>query len=224
VDNNQPALLICIYTCDAHQRFHAEFHESRIGKYLNSFGNAQQVYVYADPKLSESKMDMGRLTVDTAEAYSNLCLKTFKMIQYCAHRITFDFLMKIDLSSGIRQLNLDPKVINRVSDEQVMIDHLEALRRSIGSGVITHYTGWKQITANRNGVERWARLKGLEIDYERLLGKVKSQEYFSGKCYTISKRFAQYIGDHGESMALAQTQYLPSEDMMIGRLHECFKT
>ena len=222
--NSEPTLLICVYTCEAHECFHSEFQDSRIGKYLNSFPNAQQVYVHADPGLTESRLNLNRLTVDTAEAYSNLCVKTFKMIQYCTNYVRFDFLMKIDVSSGILKLNLNPKVLNRVSDEQVMIDHLEEIKRSIRSGIITNYTGWKKIAASRNGVERWAKLKDLEINYKKLLGVDVAPPYFSGKCYTVSRQFAQFIGEYGEDLALEHTQYLPgSEDMMIGRLYDRYK-
>jgi len=227
VDNNQPALLICIYTCDAYQRLHAEFHESRIGKYLKSFGDTRCIYVRADPTLSKSKMgtDCLTLTVDTVEAYSNLCLKTYKMIQYCTNHLSFDFLMKIDVTSGVEAMNLNPEVVNRVSDQQKMIDHLEEVKNSIGMRTFDHYAGWKKIKANQTGVERWARLKGLEIDYEKLLGGEILLPYFSGKCYTVSRRFARFISEHGEGVALAHTQCLPgSEDMMIGRLYGRFKT
>ena len=222
--HEQPALLICIYTCDVHECFHEEFWKSRIGKYLNSFDNARQIHVFADPTLSESGLENGRLTVDTNEAYSNLCLKTYKMIQHCSNELPFDFLLKMDVTSGIQSMNLNPAIANRVADEQVMLNHLENLKNSLGNEEITHYTGWKQINANQAGVERWAGLKSLEIDYKKLLGGAEFQLYYSGKCYTISQQFAKFICEHGEALAHAHTRYLPgSEDMMVGRLYEHFK-
>ena len=223
MDNNQPALLICIYTCDAHECFHDEFWKSRIGKYLNSFDNARQIYIFADPALSEPSLDKGRLTVDTNEAYASLCLKTYKMIQYCSNELSFDFLIKIDVTSGIESMNLNPEIANRVADDQVMIDHLEDLKKSLSNEIVVDYTGWKQLTANQTGVERWARLKGLDIDYEKLLGSDSIPPYFSGKCYTISQKLAKFIAEQGEDLAHAHTRYLPGEDMMVGRLYERFK-
>ena len=225
MDNNQPTLLICIYTCDDHARFHDEFQGSQIGKYLSSFDNARQVFVFADPTLSKPHLDNNCLTINTNEAYSNLCLKTYKMIQYCSNKLSFDFLIKMDVTSGIKSMNTNPKITNRVADERVMINHLEILKKSLGKEINVDYTGWKQINANQAGVERWAELKGLDIDYKKLLGDSKVQSYFSGKCYTISQNLAEFIGEQGEDLAHEHTRYLPgSEDMMVGRLYEHFKT
>jgi hypothetical protein len=224
MSNRKSHPVICIYTCAAHERLHAEFHDSAIGKYLGTFGGARQIYVYADDRLSESRLENGRLTVSTREAYSNLCLKTFKMIQFCAREIPFDFLMKIDVTSGIESMNRNPNVLNRVANQQALIDYLDAFRKDLLNNRASDYTGWKLITANRNGVERWAKLKDLEVDYDKLLGESPPPQYFSGKCYSISRGFASYVAETGEQTACEHTACVPgSEDMMIGRLYKRFK-
>ncbi|MCW8926484.1 MAG: hypothetical protein OQJ84_09520 [Xanthomonadales bacterium] len=222
MQNKQPAVLICIYTCESHKPFHAEFHESRIGKYLDTFTNARQIYVSANPELSTPRLDMDQLTVNTVESYSNLCQKTFKMIRYCAERIPFDYLVKMDVTSGIESMNLNPEIVNRVSNQQVMINYLKEIKNFNVDDMNSDYTGWRRITANRDGVERWAKLKDVKINYVKMLGEGVTLTYYSGKCYTISRRFAKYIGKYGDDLTRKHTRYLPSEDMLIGRLYEGF--
>ena len=77
--------------------------------------------------------------------------------------------------------------------------------------------------AGREGAENWARKKGGSIDYARLFGDGPMPPFYSGKCYMISRRFAEYIAREGAEAAQEHAQhFLGSEDVMVGRLHQRF--
>jgi hypothetical protein len=85
------------------------------------------------------------------------------------------------------------------------------------------------LTHNRNYQERFRDMgrmvvAGTEADYQRIFGDRSMSSYYTGKCYALSYRFAQYIAQHGAGMAQEHARYLMgSEDVMIGRLIEKFE-
>jgi len=216
-------VLICLYTCADHLRFHDQFHLSNIGMFLKSINNSKLINVFADGAINSPLMQENDLYLDTKESYINLSLKTYKMIKYCVQRFEFQYLMKIDLSSGIEQLNTNPAVANRVRDQEVMVNFLGDVNTKIQERKLEDYTGWKLINANKDGIERWAKNRGLQIDFDHVFADEIIPPYFSGKCYLLSKAFANYVAKSGAVMAQEHTQHLTgSEDLMIGRLYDKF--
>ena len=216
-------VLICLYTCADHVRFHDQFHLSCIGMFLKSINNSKLINIFADDAIKSPLMQKNDLYLDTKESYSNLSVKTYKMIQYCVQRFKFHYLMKIDLSSGIEQLNTDPAVANRVSDQEVMVNFLKGVITKLQESNLEDYTGWKLINANKDGIERWAKNRGLQTEFDHVFADGIIPPYFSGKCYLLSKAFANYVAKNGAIMAQEHTQHLAgSEDLMIGRLYEKF--
>lgn len=220
-----PKILICVYTCSLHEPFHEEFYQSEIGRCLTSFANSTLIHVFANAELPKPLFKKNRLTLNTQEAYTNLCVKTHRMIAYCARFFQFDYLIKIDISSGVKHLNLDERIVNRVFDQQIMVDYLEIVKRKSELRILEDYDGWKEIHAKQSGIERWARIKNVEIDFAQIFGNKNVPPYFSGKCYTVSYEFARFIADQGIPMAEEHTRYLPGlEDLMIGRLYKNYSS
>ena len=78
----------------------------------------------------------------------------------------------------------------------------------------------------RKSSEDWAEKKGKTINFERVFGdSTHLPPFYWGPCYVVSKRFAQYISQHGHAMAEEHEKYfLGSEDVMIGRLYGEFES
>jgi hypothetical protein len=213
-------VLICLYTCEDHEHLHEEFHHSHIGQFLNSIGGSTLINVFADNTANVSTLRKNNLFVDTQETYTNLSVKTFKMIKFCVRHFQFHYLMKIDLSSGIEHLNLNEKVVNRVSDQQVMVKFLADANTKLQESELSDYSGWKTINANRVGIEQWAKRRGLRIEFDKVFADGKIPPYYSGKCYLLSRPFAAYVADNGAVMAREHKHFLGgSEDLLVGRLY-----
>jgi hypothetical protein len=78
--------------------------------------------------------------------------------------------------------------------------------------------------AEKEGAENWARKKGIAIDYARFFGDGPMPSFYSGKCYLLSRRFAEFIARFGADLAAEHCRYFPgAEDVMVGRMHERFQ-
>jgi hypothetical protein len=215
-------LLACVYTCEAHRHLLARFHDSEVGKLLRDTAETDVVEVYADPNIPRSIMDSRRMLLKCDESYFDLTNKTHRMIEFAVHHFRFDSLLKIDITTVLNQSELGtPEYTERKAMDMAAI--ADFLRKADYS---QDYLGFKQhAKAGREGVENWAMKKGLAIDYTRLFGDGPVPPYYTGKCYVLSRRFAEFIARSGAEMASEQRQYLPgSEDVMIGRLYERFKS
>lgn len=221
--SRDPNIIIALYTCKAHQHLHKEFYASSIGQTLQSFPNARFIEAFADQNLLRSELNENRLTVATEEAYANLCRKTFEMISILVRRTRFDYLLKVDVTSGIESMNQDERIRNRVQDPAVMVEYLEALKGRIASGEAADYEGWKQINASRDGIERWAGLKGLKVNLDAIFGDRAIPLYYSGKCYMMSRPLAEYSALSGQELAEKFTSNLPGgEDLLVGCWNQDF--
>jgi hypothetical protein len=216
--NHELDVLVCIYTCKKHADLLLRFYASEFGEYLRSLPNTLVLEVYADPEVSESMHDNDRLILKTREDYENLSVKTWLMIEYCISNFRFKDLVKVDVTNILPRSNLASESSHAEITPKQLVDFVEG-RVSFGD-----YEGIKLLSnAGRQGAENWARKKGGEIDYQRIFGERNMPGYYTGKCYALSYRFAQYIAQHGEDMAQEHARYLMgSEDVMIGRLNESF--
>lgn len=214
--------VVAIYTCARHEYLHPEFYRSAIGRTLSERFNARFIEVFADPGESASCLADSRLTVATEEAYANLCRKTLGMISVLVEHAGFDFLIKVDVTAAIPAMNQVPQIRNRVADPAVLVDFLDRLAVRIDSGQAAQYEGWKAIRPSRQGIERWADIKGLDIDVPAVFGQGPIPPYYSGKCYVLGWRFAEYVADNGRTLLNTYEQHLPSEDLLVGHLFQRF--
>jgi hypothetical protein len=217
--NQELDMLVCIYTCKKHAYLLSQFYATEFGEYLKGLPNTLVLETYADPEIPVSMHDKNQLTLKTNEEYENLSVKTYLMIEYCISNFQFKHLLKVDVTNVLPRSNLESESSHAEMAPKQLMDFVGG-RVSFGD-----YEGIKLLSnAGRSGAENWARKKGGAIDYQRIFGDRSMSSYYTGKCYALSYRFAQYIAQHGAGMAQEHARYLMgSEDVMIGRLIEKFK-
>jgi len=217
--NQELDMLVCIYTCKKHADLLSKFYATEFGEYLKGLPNTLVLETYADPEIPESMHDKSQLTLKTNEEYEKLSVKTYLMIEYCISNFQFKHLLKVDVTNVLPRSNLESESSHAEITPRQLVEFM-GRRVSFGD-----YEGIKLLSnAGRSGAEKWARKKGGAIDYQRIFGDRNMSSYYTGKCYALSYRFAQYIAQHGAGMAQEHARYLMgSEDVMIGRLIEKFK-
>jgi len=212
--------LACIYTCAEHAPWLARFHDSRIGRFLRERPDTRIVEVLADPGLPRPGRIEGQcLLASTEERYDALSVKTLRMVQTAVAQSSFDTLLKIDVTTVMTSMD------GAEYSERAPID-LEALENCLrGADPDKDYQGLMlHAAAGREGAENWARKKGGVIDYGAVFGDGPIPPFFSGKCYLLSRRFAEFVAREGEPYAEQQRHlFLGSEDVMIGRLFKTFQ-
>jgi hypothetical protein len=216
------SLLACIYTCEAHRPLLERFHASEVGILLRETPGVRIVEVYADEEVPVSRLDGSRIVLRSKESYLELSLKTHRMIEFSVDNFGFDNLLKIDITTVMTQSELgSPEYSERKAmDMGSIADFLRLADYGRDYvGLILHER------AGREGAENWARKKGQAIDYARLFGDGPMPPFYSGKCYVISRRFAEFIARFGADVADEQRRYfLGSEDVMVGRMYDRFRS
>ena len=214
-------LLACVYTCEAHRGLLDRFYSSEVGTLLRATPGVCVVEVYADAGFPASRLEGNRILLRSNENYRELSIKTHRMIEFGVHNFSFDNLLKIDITTVLTQSELgSPEYAERKAMDMAAI--AEFLRLADYG---RDYVGFMlHERAGKDGAENWARKKGVDIDYARLFGDDLMPPFYSGKCYVISRRFAEFIALFGAGMAVEQQQYmLGSEDVMVGRLFGRFQ-
>lgn len=211
-------LLVCVYTCEAHEWLLQRFYESPVGVLLRENPDAVIVEVHADASLAHSRMAGHRMQLKAQECYQELSIKTHRMIELAVREFEFQSLLKIDVTTAMTEMD-SPEYADR---KPMDMDALAGFLREADYG--RDYLGFMHhVHAGREGAENWARKKGGRIDYERIFGEGPIPPFYSGKCYIISRRFAEYIARQGAEAAQEQAQhFLGSEDVMVGRLYQRF--
>lgn len=212
-------VIVCIYTCQRHASLLADLYDSVIGKALKELPSVKILEVYADPNIRSDIIINNKLIVKTEERYENLCNKTFKMIKKCVQNFSFKTLLKIDVTVIMREFKCE-KYKNRLPvDTDILVNYINNLLMSEDYHGIMEHKG-----AKRSNAENWALKKGGKINYKIIFGENDMPNFYSGKCYSISHRFATYISKYGSDMAKEQKRYfLGAEDVMIGRLYWAYK-
>jgi len=220
-DRASGSLLACIYTCEAHRPLLERFYASDVGTLLRGAPGVRLLEVYADGGIPASRLDGNRMVLRSNENYRELSIKTHRMIEFCVRNFQFENLLKIDITTVMSQSELGSAEYSerKAMDMAAMAEFLRLADYGRDYlGFVLHER------AGREGAENWARKKGVEIDYGRLFGEGPMPPFHSGKCYVISRRFAEFIARFGAEMAVEHHQYLlGSEDVMVGRMYERFK-
>jgi hypothetical protein len=215
-------LLACIYTCDAHNHLLERFYRSEVGSFLRENAATRILEVHADPGIGRPRIAGSRMVLRSNESYKDLPAKTQRMIEFSVKRIRFDSLLKIDITTVMTQSELG---LPEYSDIKAMdMAALAEFLRHADYG--RDYNGFLLYEgAGREGAESWARKKGLSIDYARFFGDGPMLPFYAGKCYVLSRRFAEFIARSGAETAIEHQRYFPgSEDVMIGRLYDRFRS
>lgn len=215
-------LLVCIYTCESHRHLLDRFYNSEVGVLLRATPGTRMIEVYSDANASQSRLDGHRMVLRGDESYLDLPIKTHRMIEFSVRNLRFENLLKIDITTVLTQSELgSPEYAERKAMD--MAEIADCLRQADFS---RDYLGFRLHEGEgREGAENWARKKGLAIDYTRFFGDGPMAPYYTGKCYALSRRFAEFIASSGAGMAIEHRQYFPgSEDVMIGRMYDRFKS
>jgi len=213
-------LIVCIYTCEEHKELLRQFHKSVLGQYFRSLEGVRVFEVYANPDIQQSDHNNNKLVLRTEEKYEALSLKTYEMIDYCVRHFDFKHLLKIDVAV-IRTSFEGAEYEGR---EPVDLDKLMGFLKE--ASFDSDYDGFTFFSnVRRKDSENWAAKKGGVIDFEKVFGEsTHLPPFYRGLCYTISKRFSQYISQHGRTIAEEHEKYyLGAEDVMVGRLYGKFQ-
>ena len=211
--------LACVYTCAAHAPWLDRFHASAPGRYLRERPDTRVVHVVADPRVSPpGKIEEGRIVASAEERYAALSVKTHRMIRTAVEQASFDALLKIDVTTVMTRMD-GPEYADRAAiDPEALVRFLREANPALDyQGLMLH------AAAGRDGAENWARKKGGAIDYQAVFGDCPMPPFYSGKCYLLSRRFAEYVAREGAPVAEEQRRlFLGSEDVMVGRLFQAF--
>ena len=210
-------MLACVYTCEAHSHLLERFYRSEVGSFLRENPGTRVLEVHADPGIARSRIEGSRMILRSNESYKDLPAKTQRMIEFSVERFRFDSLLKIDITTVLTQSELG---LPEYSDIRAMdMAALAAFLRDTDYGL--DYNGFHLYEgAERTGAESWARKKGLTIEYGRFFGDGPMTPFYAGKCYVLSRRFAEFIAREGADTADEHQAYFPgSEDVMIGRMY-----
>ena len=213
-----PRLLVCIYSCAAHAPLLPRFYASPVGRWIAARPGTRVLEVVASLDVAESRIDGPVLTVRAEERYERLSLKTQAMVEHCVATQDFDALLKIDVTTVLDVLD-GPEFAGRAP-----IDPLALLAFAEAADPCADYAGLLlHAGAGREGAEGWAKKKGGTIDYGRLFGDGPMPPFYSGKCYLLGRRFAEFVAARGAPLAQEHAAYfLGAEDLMIGRLHALY--
>jgi len=154
------------------------------------------------------------LLLKTSEHYNNLPRKSFCMIRYLSDNLEFDYILKIDVTT------LTTVIRNGLLTGGKSVSEYGVLKCINGDDFYSDYNGYVQLKAKRKGVENWANLKGISIDYEKVFESDETPPFYSGKLWLINREFASFITDQGEAMVDHFSKHFPAEDVMIGTLYQ----
>lgn len=180
--------LICINTCHQDAASLEELRATDWFNFVNSSSEYEVIIVLADPNVGTSFTYEDKLIIKTEEAYDNLCMKTFYMIEYFLTVTSFDFILK-----------LDSKIIEgRHNNTSHLFSFENFLDNFYKNSFEQDYGGACGIIGtNPTLLRSWASSKNLTIMPELLLTELGIEEfpmkYWAGSSYSLSRKFAQKV-------------------------------
>tara|TARA_B100000674_G_scaffold499234_1_gene543038 strand:- start:10895 stop:12367 length:1473 start_codon:yes stop_codon:yes gene_type:complete len=212
--------LICLYGCDQDAGLLEAFDQSDLANLIRHRPDTRLLEVWAGG--TNDDLQGRRLTLATPERYDQLSLKTQRMMRYCCQHFRFRQLIKLDLSCMRQTLTGAQYEGRQPIDQEALLQFIQKrLEEPLTSA--THYDGmFQHIHPQREGIEQWALKKYATINFESVFqNNTQTPNFFSGKCYIVSRKLALKIARHGYSMATEHAIHLHgSEDLMVGRLAE----
>ena len=178
--------LFVIYTDSEYQKYLEQFKKEKFYKQICN-----------DPTIEV--MEWG---TDFHTEYRDLPVKTQEMMKWCSENKEYDYLVKCDDTTFMREDLKDEFVYENVN---IFIHHGD-------------YCGIKKRVFNYDDFYiEWYKSKGLgELD--KSLSDIATGYFYDGKCYVVSKDFSYFIGQQG-GISKIFTQQLSVEDVMVGFIY-----
>lgn len=209
--------IVCIYASHAHVNMAVEL------KNTLPQTPERKYFIFTANGYDRSDLDDDSIVIlDVPEGYELLSLKTYQMLKYI-HQLNVDFknIYKIDATvyTGETCIKKEEKLEN-------------ITKRFFSRSTVNHYDGVRQCTCGKGGMLKWARDKniknfsGTQQKWYDSLTKAIKIKYFSGKFYTISREFLDFIINDSRINRLSQVlsdDWGGCEDIMIGFLWEDYK-
>ena len=204
-------ILVCIYTCEKDLYSVVALKKTDWFKDVSSRENFKCIQVLADESISdEYVLENETLTLKTEESYTNLCIKSFKMIKACKELFDFDFLLKVD---GNIVKNNHNKTSSFFS-----FDYF--LQKFYSGDVIGEYNGLTPIVGNTiKQFRNWAYMKNLTVMPEFFIISAGQdrwvEEYCAGGCYCLGLNSINTILQQPELFNKFKNFMAGCEDMAI---------
>lgn len=202
--------IICVYSsCD---HLASAF---KICKSLKSTNYKIIIFLTKDCKKKCENKEFEIVHLDTPEGYHNLCLKTYKMIEYIHLNYKYKTIYKVDASIETGE------TCQKTPETKTKI-----IEKFFNNSYITKkdYDGAATRTANKNLIQKWANKKQIKVNvkhFNEITGSNKIT-YYSGKFYVLSFDFIRYMMERSNLKNLSSNfaTSLLAEDLMIGVLHQ----
>jgi len=205
--------LVCIYTCESHADQLALFKSlSLYDNLINS--NHRIIEVYSGGTRTE--FSDGKLICKGTESYDALSIKTYEMIDYCVKNFNFDHLIKVDCTLAYDDTTTEkwkqkftPSAVNEFVNKSSYLD----------------YDGIHYQNATMLSFKSWANRKNISTEsVSELVGSNTTNGFYTGKCYSMSKRFCEFISKrYKKSSYLYAERYGGIEDLFIGKSYYNFR-
>ena len=220
-----PVTIFGLYGCDKDIEFLETFYNSKLYTTIAKDPNCLIIEIWAGGN-HQTQLKERRLTIDTEEDYGNLSIKTQKFIQYCYLELDFSQIIKFDITCMRRnyqgQAFEGRQPLNLQQLEEFITAQLKiSLKGDRSREINDHYCGFQLIKRpSFENIETWAKKKKAKINPRKVFAS-ESQipDFFTGKCYVISKELSKLIAKDGYSIAHQHKRFLNgSEDLMIARM------
>jgi hypothetical protein len=220
-----PVTIFGLYGCDKDIEFLETFYKSELYTAIAKDPNCLIIEIWAGGH-HRTQLKERRLTIDTEEDYGNLSIKTQKFIQYCYLELDFTQIIKFDITCMRRNFQGRAFEGRQPLDLEKLEEFVTAqLKTSLKDGhsreINDHYGGFQLIKKpSFENIETWARKKKAKIDPRKVFAsESRIPDFFTGKCYVISKELSKLIARDGYSIAHQHKRFLNgSEDLMIARM------
>jgi len=209
--------LICIYTCVKNKKSLYKFKQTRFYNEIKKSNKFEIVEVYADGK--KTQYNNNKLILDCEEDYSQLSIKSFKMIFECFEKFSFDKLIKIDCNIFEYKTNeygFPYEILNNLLCENEIRNLVFDENKNDYFGSMLSYS------QSENSLKKWANVKNLKVSSLKLKHRVP---FFTGKCYCMSRNFCEYIKNNGNQEAeYFVKNYGGVEDLYVGYMYSKYKS
>jgi len=210
--------VVCLYGCDADTGLLEAFYTSALWALIRQRADTVLLEVWGGSTTGDH-LNGRRLTLATPEDYSQLSLKTLRMLRWCSRQLRMKQLIKIDLTC----LNYQGRL--RIEPAAVATWLEGRLARPLDQS--NHYDGLLHHSApSHDNLQQWGQRKGVDVKPAAVFGENGHiPAFFSGKAYALSRPLLHYIAGYGTAMAHDHVRHLNgAEDLMVGRLAERFQT
>tara|TARA_B100000282_G_scaffold123669_1_gene88189 strand:+ start:1950 stop:2819 length:870 start_codon:yes stop_codon:yes gene_type:complete len=209
--------LICIYTCEKNKNSLFKFKQTRFYNEIKKSDKFKIIEVYADGK--KTHYDNNKLILDCEENYSQLSIKSFKMIFECVEKFSFDKLIKIDCNIFEYKTNeygFPYEILNNLLCETEIKNLVFSENKN------DYFGSMLSFSQSENSLKKWANVKNLKVSCLKWQHRVL---FFTGKCYCLSRNFCEYIKNNGkQDSEYFAKNYGGVEDLYVGYMYSKYKS